>query len=865
MPQETMPGSPCDEDAPGDKVRRTFECARNVLNGLDLPPKRALKLVKQLRTWLGYQYAREISWRYMQRAGVTPDDRFEFMRVLVTSTYKDLALPPETSLPRSLRILTDAGFDADRLTWPGAPAQKAEVLGLAGAIHKRLWEHDGDVRHLEESLRCYKAGYGADVALGYGYPAINAAYLLDLLASLDQSAPHPDPSTLRGVQARRVEAAVIRTQLTILLPPLRDVPGKEGLATDWWYHATVAEAYLGLKQYAQTVTWLKEGLLIGNPKAPAEALRNPALRPADWEYESTTHQLAALARVQSRLDGVAFNEDAPAWAAVREAFGDEFVAGVHSSFVGKIGIALSGGGFRASLYHIGVLARLAELDLLRHVEVISCVSGGSILGAHYYLEVRQLLSKTPDPLITRKHYIEIVERLAKHFLAGVQTNLRNRLFAEAGTALRDTVSRRAVRTERLGELFEEALYSQVEDGEQNSPRWLNKLPIDPARYDDDRRDDMPAFIPRLQNWRRHAKVPILVLNATTLNTGHTWQFTTTWMGEPPGGSDPRVDSTPRLRRLRYEDAPVAYRDFRLGHAVAASACVPGLFAPLVLPGLYPGLTVRLVDGGVHDNQGAATLLEQGCTVLLVSDASGQLDLLDEPGGGKLSVPMRANNVLMARVREVQFKVLEARRRAQVLRGLLYVHLKSDLVSDPVDPAGSPEPWKVWTFDRVPPPGGELLTSYGMRRDVQERLAGIRTDLDAFSDLEAFALMESGYQATRDEFGAAVPAFSPPQPVPQVAWTFHRAMPYVASVGVKTPEEYQAVCAHLAEGSQLFWKGRPMIARAGKVYSLLFPRRGVAKKGMGARLLALGSTLLAPPMLLLRPLGNRAWLGRGKVP
>ena len=58
---------------------------------------------------------------------------------------------------------------------------------------------------------------------------------------------------------------------------------------------------------------------------------------------------------------------------------------------GKLGIALSGGGFRAAFFHIGVLARLAEHDLLRHVAVISCVSGGSIIGAFYYLKVKQLL------------------------------------------------------------------------------------------------------------------------------------------------------------------------------------------------------------------------------------------------------------------------------------------------------------------------------------------------------------------------------------------------------------------------------------------------------------------------------------------
>lgn len=49
----------------------------------------------------------------------------------------------------------------------------------------------------------------------------------------------------------------------------------------------------------------------------------------------------------------------------------------------RLGLALSGGGFRASFFHIGVLARLAELDLLRPIEVISTVSGGSIIGALY--------------------------------------------------------------------------------------------------------------------------------------------------------------------------------------------------------------------------------------------------------------------------------------------------------------------------------------------------------------------------------------------------------------------------------------------------------------------------------------------------
>jgi NTE family protein len=42
----------------------------------------------------------------------------------------------------------------------------------------------------------------------------------------------------------------------------------------------------------------------------------------------------------------------------------------------RLGLALSGDGFRASFFHIGVLARPAEVELLREIEAISTVSGG---------------------------------------------------------------------------------------------------------------------------------------------------------------------------------------------------------------------------------------------------------------------------------------------------------------------------------------------------------------------------------------------------------------------------------------------------------------------------------------------------------
>ena len=46
--------------------------------------------------------------------------------------------------------------------------------------------------------------------------------------------------------------------------------------------------------------------------------------------------------------------------------------------LGQIGLALSGGGVRATVFHLGVLARIAEDDLLESVSIISSFSGGSL-------------------------------------------------------------------------------------------------------------------------------------------------------------------------------------------------------------------------------------------------------------------------------------------------------------------------------------------------------------------------------------------------------------------------------------------------------------------------------------------------------
>ena len=246
------------------------------------------------------------------------------------------------------------------------------------------------------------------------------------------------------------------------------------------------------------------------------------------------------------------------------------------------------------------------------------------------------------------------------------------------------------------------------------------------------------------------------------------------MGEPPVAINTKVDGNYRLRRMYYKDAPVDHQQIRLGHAVAASACVPGLFEPIVLDKLYEDITVRLVDGGVHDNQGVMGLLEQDCTVIVVSDASGQMETQDDPSRGLIGVPLRSNSILMARVREAEYRELDARRRSSLVRKLVYLHLKKDLEVNPKDWIGCQEPRDVSDGSQSAE-GSELQTSYGILKDIQEKVAAIRTDLDSFSDKEAFALMTSGYRMAETEFARQFENLSRDKD-PKPNWRFLRVEP-----------------------------------------------------------------------------------------
>jgi hypothetical protein len=271
-----------------------------------------------------------------------------------------------------------------------------------------------------------------------------------------------------------------------------------------------------------------------------------------------------------------------------------------------------------------------------------------------------------------------------------------------------------------------------------------------------------------------------------------------------------VDANQRLRRMYYSEAPPDYRKVRLGRAVGSSACVPGLFAPVEFPDLYPEMNVRLVDGGVHDNQGVGSLLDQGCTVMLVSDASGQLADQSDPTARVSNTAFRADEIAQERVRVAQFSDLEARQRSGLLRSLVFLHLKKDLELEPMDWTGCPLPYRA--SDEVRPAADTgPLTSYGINRALQRRIAAIRTDLDAFHEVEAWALMTSGYRMTEHLFPAELQTLLDPAPLPtDERWRFLR----IAGEMAKAAPDRRVIDL-LARSSQRFfkvWDARPEIAR-----------------------------------------------------
>jgi NTE family protein len=293
------------------------------------------------------------------------------------------------------------------------------------------------------------------------------------------------------------------------------------------------------------------------------------------------------------------------------------------------------------------------------------------------------------------------------------------------------------------------------------------LPIDPAAF--------PAPADGLPY-----KIPTLILNATALNTGNLWQFTGAFMGEEMSRYNRQASQMPVMPKL-YFDSPeltppqrLVLDGLTLGQAVAASCCVPGLYEPLCLSGLYQSaanedIVIRLVDGGVFDNQGLVSLFAEDCTQIICSDASDLLKSVRDPSTGLIDVAIRANEIMMDRIRNTILDDLFARPP----QTHAFFHLGAT-----VGPQTFP--------DDAP----QLLYA----------LSHIRTDLDSFTDQEAYTLMYYGYRLVSEKL---------PSPAAAGAdWRFLRIQEVL-----RDKPQRQVLLRQLEVGSKQFFKvfflGKPM--------------------------------------------------------
>jgi predicted acylesterase/phospholipase RssA len=658
-------------------------------------------------------------------------DKLRQQEALLTS--KDPELDAAIRHDDAVKLLADRFDFIEDKTIGG----DGETLGIAGGICKRKWLDLGQVKDLLQATDFYERGaqneFGADA-----YPHINAAFVNDLLAAMGNQP-----------EKRKLYANQMRERIL------------EGLAADgtWFNAATRSEAQFGLGEYGKATEEIKRV--------------DVANKPATWELRTMAEQLAQLAylRKERPLDD----------AGIRNFF-ETLLPGagdaISSVFIGKVGLALSGGGFRASFFHLGFLACLAERDVLRHVEVMSCVSGGSIAGACYWLKLRERMLK-PEPL-TRDDYVALVSELMTHFKDAVQTDLRGQVQPGIGRLIWRVVGGQqgVLDPEETASELDRVFYGPLWQGAR--PVWMHELPFKPADHNPELAGT-DNFNPGQHNWLRAHKVPALILNATTVNTGHAWHFTPTWMGESPWATHQSADSVPRLQWNGYE--PQKGWRIELGRAVAASACVPMVFAPLRLGQFYEqSIEVSLVDGGVCDNQGAGTLLATGCNVVLVSDACGQLKLDPSPTTGLRGLPSaatRSMDTLMERVRLANFGDLNARLFSGLLRGLMFLHMKAGLDADVIHLRDFY--YEAYTIQRAP------LSPSGVRKDFQQALAELRTDLDIFTNAEANGLMACGYQMAGKAIEFQLPKLRDLWTgTPHHDWPFKDMLAEITSIANTTP-------------------------------------------------------------------------------
>ena len=240
-----------------------------------------------------------------------------------------------------------------------------------------------------------------------------------------------------------------------------------------------------------------------------------------------------------------------------------------------IALCMSGGGYRAMLFHVGSLWRLFDTGLLGKLDRISSVSGGSITSAVLGLSWNKLLlSGPPDRARFEEHVVTSIRNL------GGETVDASAIIG--GILLPGTIS------EKVQAAYRKHLFGDA---------TLQDLP------------DEPRFI----------------INATNVQSGALWRFSKPYM------RDYRVGEVikPTVPLATAVAASSAFPP-------VLSPLVMELDPDVFTDGSGDDLqrepyTSRVVlsDGGVYDNLGLETAWKRYDTIL-VSDAGGKMQPHEEP-------------------------------------------------------------------------------------------------------------------------------------------------------------------------------------------------------------------------------------------
>ena len=292
----------------------------------------------------------------------------------------------------------------------------------------------------------------------------------------------------------------------------------------------------------------------------------------------------------------------------------------------RMGLGLSGGGYRAMLFHLGGVWRLNELGLLKRLDRVSSVSGGSILAAQLGLRWNRLAFDSNG--------------VAGNFVAEIVGPIRR----VAST----TIDWPAALLGWLG-LSATSFY-----------RWL--------LYRGATLQDLPDR-------------PRFVINATNVQSGRLWRFSKPYAWDWRVGKIPH----PNILLARAVAASTAWPPllspviFRF----KSDQYSPNTGADLQRP---PFTTrVLLTDGGVYDNLGLESVWKQSQTVL-ISDGSGQFAAQRSPATNWLGQVLRVISMIQNQVASLRKRNLIASFRSvapEFQRSGAYWGLGSHLADYPV--------------------------------------------------------------------------------------------------------------------------------------------------------------------------------------